>query len=240
MLAKCIGTGMCLTLLYCVQLAQAQSDDDSNQNITVRFFPDTQQADTCGYGNSSNALTFTTQDIPIISNCFNFADLFGGNETTGFVNQTRNSVGSFPGGYEPGIHWELRNKDLYDPSANYSKALYRQSVSNPSDKLYEPGHYADRLVTVYGGANCTERDPNNDEGLLPWYGWACWSEGEGSCGTLPYNVVSFRISPGFDKENSKGKCWDFAEYGAANSYLPSLRTVVAAFAGALVVVSLAV
>lgn len=207
-----------------------------NQNITLRFFTSS-QTDTCDYGNSSTALTFTTSSFPVVGKCFNVADLFGGNATTGYVNQTRNVLGSARKD-NPGIHWLLENKDAYDPSANYSSMLYRQHVQNPASDAYKPGHFANRWITVYGGVNCSELDPtakkDEKKPLLPWFGWSCFSEGQGSCGDTPYNIASFYVNP---VENSRsGTCWDFAYMGAAASIRVGSGVVMGALAGVVVAV----
>ncbi|KAG9657839.1 hypothetical protein KCU95_g1352, partial [Aureobasidium melanogenum] len=99
-------------------------------NITLRFFLES-QAGRCGYSNSSDALTFTTESIPLkgLGHCFNLVDIFGGNSSQGFVNQTANL--GYGSGYtgEPGqagIHWQVKNMDKFDVQANYSSVLYHQ------------------------------------------------------------------------------------------------------------------
>jgi hypothetical protein len=126
------------------------------------------------------------------------------------VNQTQNLA---PGVWEDeaGIHWELRNKDKFDTQANYTSVLYHQHVVGPTG---EDRGQAVRRVTLYGGKDCSEKDPNSDKELLPWYGFSCYTGPEGSCGDLPYGVVSFTIQPGLD-EDEEGTCWTFAERGAA-------------------------
>ncbi|KAF2276849.1 uncharacterized protein EI97DRAFT_397817 [Westerdykella ornata] len=203
----------------------------SNQNLTLRFFQSDQQ-DSCDYANSNRALTFTTSSIPVLGQCFDFVDLFSGNATQGFINQTRNQGQNAWG--EAGIHWQLENTDTFDPQANYSRVLYRQHITNPTTDEQKPGHYADRQVTIYGGPKCTEADPNSNTTLFPWYGFSCWSEDKGSCGTLPYKIASFYIRAGKDEQSQgrMGTCWVFAECGAATSLLLSSRAMVGAFISA--------
>jgi hypothetical protein len=67
-------------------------------------------------------------------------------------------------------------------------------------------------VNLYGGLDCTERDPNDDKGLLDWYGLNCWSGVEGDCGSLPHGVASFAVLP--VGENEDGKCMVYAKLGA--------------------------
>ena len=104
----------------------------SDINLTLRFFTQPQDEDTCSYYNTSSALTFTSRSIPVTCHCFNLADLFGGTATSRFINQTRNA-GYTVDGRDLGIIWQLENADLWDPSANYSSVLYRQHISNPGD-----------------------------------------------------------------------------------------------------------
>jgi hypothetical protein len=205
-----------------------------SQNITLRFFP-ASQPDTCDYTNSTGALTFTTSSIPVISHCFDFSTLFGGNTTQGFVNQTRNQGTNVWG--EAGIHWQLSNLATFDAQANYSRVLYRQHIASPTDDDQKPGHHADRRVTLYGARDCRESDDGNSETLLPWYGFDCWSEDQGSCGTLPYGIASFSVQP--EQEEQKGTCWVFAERGAATRVWGGDRAVLGGFVSAFVAVWLA-
>jgi hypothetical protein len=198
--------------------------------VTLRFFPDSQD-ETCSYTNSSAALTFTTNSVPVLSQCFNVADLFAGNITRGFANQTRNILTSHGG--QAGIAWQLDNIDAFDPHANYSRVLYHETAFHPADDTYDPGTYGPHRINVYGGANCSQIDPSGAWNFLDWYGFDCWSETEGNCGTVPYSIASFRVTAGdFNNEAAQhGKCMMFAEMGAASS-LQSMRAVVGALVGA--------
>ncbi|KAF2655594.1 hypothetical protein K491DRAFT_423715 [Lophiostoma macrostomum CBS 122681] len=172
----------------------------------------TSQKISCGYSNTTHALTFTTSSIPVASYCFDFAELFRGNATQGFVNQTKVlSSGAFG---EAGIHWQLENVDTFDLQGNYTSVLYHQHIPNPASHDWKPGHYAERVAMIYGGTSCTEANPSGNKTLLPWYGFSCWSEDEGSCGTTPYKIGSFNLGSGVDKKNQH-TCWMFAEEGAA-------------------------
>lgn len=216
-----------LALLLLPATAHAQSDA-TNQNITLRFFPTSQQ-DSCDFSNTRGALTFTTSSIPVISHCFDFAQLFRGNATQGFVNQTWNQGSGVWG--EAGIHWQLFNVDTFDSQANYSSVLYRQHITDANKDENKPGHHADRRVTLYGAKGCRESDGTSDK-LLPWYGFDCWSEDKGSCGTLPYGVASFSIQP--QQKTTQGTCWVFAERGAAVRVWSSSQAVMGAFVSASV------
>jgi hypothetical protein len=130
----------------------------------------------------------------VISHCSDFTALSSGTATQGFANQTWNLGPAATG--KADIHWRLENTGTYDAQANYSRVLYRQHVTNPGDDGYMPGRYADRRVTLYGGERCSELDPSDRDTLLTWFGFSCWSEDVGGCGTLPYGVVSFRVQPG--------------------------------------------
>jgi len=206
-----------------------------SQNVTLRFFPDGSE-ETCGYDNSTDALTFTTASIPIVGRCFNLADLFGGNATSGFVNQSQN-LASPPHDQPVGIAWQLENMDMYDPQTNYSRVLYRQHVetSSGSDDRYKPDAYAYRRINIYGGVNCSESDPEGTN-LLDFYGFDCFSDGEGNCGTTPYNIASFYITEGEFRDESEqhGKCMVFARMGAAAGHQVSKAVM-----GALLCASMA-
>jgi hypothetical protein len=207
-----------------------------SQNITLRFFQNGQD-DSCHYRDSSHVLTFTTSSIPVISHCFDFSDLFGGNASQGFVNQTWNLGPNVWG--EAGIHWQLGNVETFDLKGNYSSVLYRQHITNPARDDQNPGKYADRRVTMYGGKDCSQIDPSSDKTLLPWYGFSCWSEDNGSCGTLPYNIASFSIQPGPDDKDRHGTCWVFAKEGAAARVYLSSRVILGAFISASLAIWLA-
>ncbi|KAH7406433.1 hypothetical protein DE146DRAFT_391109 [Phaeosphaeria sp. MPI-PUGE-AT-0046c] len=226
------GIATCVALAVFPPSTLAQFDDDYSPNVTLRFFTSS-QADSCDYSNSSSALTFTTVSIPVIGHCFNVADLFGGNATSGYVNQSRNIIGSNLD--SPGIRWQLKNVDNYDPQANYSSLLYRQHVESASSNL-APGTFADRRITVYGGVNCSELDPtapkDRKKPLLPWFGLDCRTEAQGRCGDTPYNIASFYVNN--KKSGEKGKCWDFAYMGAASGTAASARVVLAALMSVLV------
>jgi hypothetical protein len=134
--------------------------------------------------------------IPVISRCFNFVNLFSGNTTQGFVNQTQNLGGITIG--EAGKHWQLENVEQIDKEGSCSRVLYRQYIPSPASDEVKPGHYADCQVTLYGGRDCSELDPSSSNitaPLLQWYGFGCWSKSKGSCGTLPYSIASFSVQP---------------------------------------------
>jgi hypothetical protein len=195
----------------------------SSQNLTLRFFENSQE-DSCGYSNSNRALTFTTSSIPFVRHCFDFADLFAGNATQGFVNQTRFLASGIH--QEVGIHWQLENVERFRSQGNYSSVLYHQHIQLPSSDDQEPGHYADRHVTLYGGKSCSATNPADNETRLDWYGFSCWSQDEGSCGTVPYSVASFNLAPGTDDDDDQGTCWEFAQLGASARIATSFRTIL--------------
>lgn len=102
----------------------------------------------------------------------------------------------------------------------------------PGDDRFEPGAYAYRRVNVYGGINCTDVDLAETTGYINWYGFNCWSENEGNCGTTPYSIASFLIAPGlFEREG--GTCMVFAEMGIGSSH-QHLKAAVGALVGAFV------
>ncbi|KAI4629702.1 uncharacterized protein J4E87_002888 [Alternaria ethzedia] len=153
------------------QNADGQELSPYNQNLTLRFFKDGHD-DTCNYYDSRDALTFTTSSIPVVPHCFSLGDLFGGNATQGFVNQTWNLGSNRFGDEQAGIYWTLLNADKYDRSANYSRVLYRHHVVQAYDDIWKEGHLSNMMATVYGGEDCSELDPNDDQNLLNWFGYS--------------------------------------------------------------------
>ncbi|KAI4929551.1 uncharacterized protein J4E92_005216 [Alternaria infectoria] len=149
--------------------ASDTGSDKETQNLTLRFFKDGHD-DTCNYYDSRDALTFTTSSIPVVPHCFSLGDLFGGNATQGFVNQTWNLGSNRFGDEQAGIYWTLLNADKYDRSANYSRVLYRHHVVQAYDDIWKEGHLSNMMATVYGGEDCSELDPNDDQNLLNWFG----------------------------------------------------------------------
>lgn len=101
--------------------------------------------------------------------CFNFAELFGGNISQGAIECS----GPAPPAakledLEPVItNWSLVNKESWDPSANYSSVLYRLiSPEQDGQKNNVPGYDGSREVSLCPGINCDERDA---EGVWrPW------------------------------------------------------------------------
>ncbi|KAH0279971.1 hypothetical protein KCU91_g1372, partial [Aureobasidium melanogenum] len=189
-------------------------------NLTLRFFRESQLGQ-CGYSNSSEALTFTAESVPLqgLGHCFNLADIFQGT-SQGFINQTANL--GYGSGYtgEPGqagIHWQVENMDKFDVQANYSSVLYHQYNPDVIDKENAPGSYAART-------------------LLPWYGLSCWTEPEGTCHTLPYKIASFSIQAEDDKDEQHGKCWVFAEMGGAAGLHISFHAILSLLVGTLAAV----
>jgi hypothetical protein len=85
---------------------------------------------------------------------------------------------------------------------------------------------------LYGGLDCTERDPEDDKGLLDWYGLSCWSEVEGECGSLPYSVASFAVIP--VAEDKEGTCMVFAQLGAGVGIYQPFKAVASVVVGSVV------
>jgi hypothetical protein len=161
--------------------------------------------------------------------CFNLAELFDGNATSGFVNQSRPSEW-----YESGLHWSLENAETFDAQANYSRILYHQAARDQ-----DPESYAPRRVNLYGGLDCTERDPEDDEGLLDWYGISCGTgpsaghaAGEGICDELPYRVASFAVLP--QDEDADGTCLVYAQLGAGVGRFQPMKAAASVLVGAVV------
>ncbi|KAI4622532.1 uncharacterized protein J4E87_006474 [Alternaria ethzedia] len=191
-------------------------------NLTLRFFTESQD-DTCSFRNSSEALTFTSSSIPTMDHCFNLEDIFGGNTTQGFVNQSAYP----PFSATAGINWSVENAALYNAQANYTNVLYHLHV--PGAEAAE--QYADRRVNIYPAKDCYNADPNSDATmppLLPWYGYDCVSDRDGNCGTIEYDVRSFYLLPGTRERDQSGRCLLSAKWGAASSIYSSSRVILGA------------
>ncbi|KAF2120367.1 hypothetical protein BDV96DRAFT_610320 [Lophiotrema nucula] len=198
----------------------AQSDS-TNQNITLRFFQNSQE-DSCDYSNSSLTLTFTTSSVPLLSHCFDFRP-FQRKRYAGLCEPDGPGVWG-----EAGIQWKLGNVETFDSQGSYSSVLYRQHITDPASDDQRPGHYANR-----------RNDPSSNETLLDWYGFSCWSEDKGSCGTLPYKITSFSIPPGPAEKDQQGTCWVFAKEGAAARIYVSSQATTGAFVSAFLAIWLA-
>lgn len=172
--------------------------------MTLRFFTES-QTDSCDCDNSRNALTCTTSSIPFTSYSFDIKDLFGGNGSSGFVDQIKNVASSVSYVGDVGIRWQLLNKENFSRDANYSSMLYQQYVANPSSDAQKPGNSAPhRGITVYVGKNCSENDPNDKSiaGLFPEYYLNCLTDEKGSCGTTPFKIASFNRQKWSSEEES--------------------------------------
>jgi hypothetical protein len=148
------------------------------------------------------------------------------------VNQTANIAPPYTG--EAGIHWQLENVNTYDPQTNYSSILYRQHITNPGRDDLKPGNQADRAVTLYASNNCRDLVSSSGD-ILGWYGFSCWSEDKGSCGTAPWKIGSFSIQDKAELDS----CWVFAKDGAAGRGYSSSQAMVGAFFGASLAIWLA-
>ncbi|KAF2171032.1 hypothetical protein M409DRAFT_51263 [Zasmidium cellare ATCC 36951] len=184
-----------LVLFNAIKPSYAQA----NLNLTVTFYPDT--SDSCN--STSNGISFTTASVPNTNECFNLADLFAGNSTFGFRNQTPST--SFDQD-SVGLYWRIENVDAYDSQANYSNVLYQQPVTNDNDGE-AAGTDAVRYLSVYNAPGCI---PSGEPEVQPWVGWTCSSSAEGECGALPYSVASFKVDDASAVNERDGKCWNFA------------------------------
>ncbi|KAH9888203.1 hypothetical protein F4778DRAFT_411827 [Xylariomycetidae sp. FL2044] len=210
-----------LALLALPSLISAE--DSSSANLTVTFYPATDNKASCPGGSAAGALTFTTQTNPPARACFNFTDLFGGTETEHVANT------SFWSDVNDRLSWSLGNRAAYDPKATYSIVRYQQGpVPNGGgdDRKAKKGQDLEaRQFAVYNGRGCepTGQPPQ------PWYAWSCVSSAEGRCDTLPYSVGSFGvIGGGDDDDDDDGKCQDFAYEGSGLPHFGGLRGTVGA------------
>lgn len=137
------------------------------------------------------------------------------NATSGYTEQHNNRTTNATM-HQGDFHWQIQNAHAFDPSANYSNILYRQ---HGVDELLV-GAYSLRRVKVYSVPDCKIETPSASSWAVgpasdPWYGFGCWSDAEGSCGTLPNKIASFSIGPGDDDES--GACMVFARNGLAEA-----------------------
>ncbi|THW27574.1 hypothetical protein D6D25_06191 [Aureobasidium pullulans] len=158
-------------------MACCNAQSDPNANLTLRFFQNPQDENSCSYSNTSAALTFTTNSYPRLAHCFDISDLFGSNITEGFVNQSQ-PFSTYNHTISQGINYTLFNSDIYDPSANYSSVLYRQSIPHEERQVvFDSGNPADGLITL-----CQETGCSNSTGQ-EWHGFTCFTDEHGECGT---------------------------------------------------------
>lgn len=85
---------------------------------------------------------------------------------------------------------------------------------------------------MYGGLDCTQRDPEDEEGLVDWYGLSCWSGEEGDCGALPIQVVSFRVMA--VPEDEDGTCLVYAQLGAGVGVYQPFKAAAGVLVGTVV------
>jgi len=159
----------------------------NSANLTLRFFQNPQDENSCSYSNTSAALTFTTNSYPRLAHCFDISDLFGSNITEGFVNQSQ-PFSTYNHTISQGINYTLFNSDIYGPSANYSSILYRQFIPHEERQVvFDSGNPADGLITLYSEAGC--RNSTGQE----WHGFTCFTDEHGECGTAGFAMKSFKF-----------------------------------------------
>ncbi|KAI0974151.1 hypothetical protein F4678DRAFT_400487 [Xylaria arbuscula] len=206
-----LGAG--LALLTSTRLVAAQG----SLNLTLTFYSDGDDA--CS-GQDSKAVSFSTASYPVAQDCFNLDDIFSNNSTGGFRNLSSPNIQD--------ISWAISNSQGWDSTGNYSHVRYEQlGPAGKSDD--DKATYASRRVNIYNGRNCLQAaSPEDDEVELPWFGWTCHSSEDDHCRTAPYNIKSFGILP-IDADKQKGKCLDFALYGAgARSFPDTFGALVSA------------
>ncbi|KAI0444216.1 hypothetical protein F4803DRAFT_274883 [Xylaria telfairii] len=203
--------GAGLALLASTRLVAAQT----SLNLTLTFYPE--EDDTCS-ANNSKAIAFSTASYPNTQACFNLAEIFSNNSTGNFSNMSSPHVTS-PN--DRGIQWVISNSQAWDPTGNYSHVTYEQLDPNGRDDDKDGKiTFASRRVNIYNGEDCLQvSSPDDEEDLLPWFGWTCHSSKDDHCRTAPYNIKSFVIIP-IDDDHQDGKCLDFALYGAGARSVP--------------------
>ena len=164
----------------------------------------------------------TTSTVPSGATCFNVSDLFSPQKqhnTTGFQNSSQPIHGDpLPNG----VSWLIRNKDHYDPMANYSNVWFRQV--NESGTRHE-GEAASWVFYTYAFPDCQQqhRDgpgEHTDPEDSPWFETSCQTSDKGQCRLTPNPIMSFYINKASDYNAGHGGCERWAYMGAATSKTP--------------------
>lgn len=128
-----------------------------------------------------------------------------------------------------GVAWLLRNQELYDPNANYSRVWYQQ-VNQTGAK---EGKEASWVFYTYAFPDCEQvglgiEDPYE---VSPWFETSCQTGPDGQCRTTPKPIRSFGINRS-DKYNvNHDGCEMWAKLGNADKLGKGVGKLVVAAAG---------
>ncbi|OIW34868.1 hypothetical protein CONLIGDRAFT_28360 [Coniochaeta ligniaria NRRL 30616] len=183
-------------------------------NITVAFFPDSEEA-TCNQNDIANAASLTTRTIPTSWICFNLTDLFSQPSDTGSKNGSQYAQ---PKPYH-GVDYLLSNRDSYKADANYTN-VWHQQVNITGNT--EPGTDGAWVLYTYAFADCLPYGGDDfEQDEWPFFETSCQTKREGECRQLPKGVKSFAIGPA-KAYNARhgGHCEVWARLGGASVVNP--------------------
>ncbi|KFY84697.1 hypothetical protein V500_09098 [Pseudogymnoascus sp. VKM F-4518 (FW-2643)] len=213
-------------LLLSPWLLSAYAQNQGDGNITVAFFPNSEE-ETCKQDSIANAASLTTSTIPTGFVCFNLTDLFTQTSDNG-----SQGVWKIPDDTSSqGVDYLLSNRGSYNANTNYTNVWYQQL--NQTD--IKPGEDGTWVLYTYAFADCLQNggdafDPKD----FPWFETSCQTKDGGECQQLPQPVKSFAIGPAASYNAGHGKCEVWAKLGGASTLnrRTSALLVVAATMGA--------
>jgi hypothetical protein len=151
-------------------------------NLTVSFSSD--GLITCAPNDTTEAMTFTTIDVPsdeVV--CFTLEDLFSNDTSTSYI--PRNIPSNSP---NDNFTWSISNANAYSAKKTYRRIWYHQQDSvSPS-----PGEDAERLFSVYNERDC-DHDSSDPQMNVPIVSWTCQSSGGGDCYETLHPIRSFAV-----------------------------------------------
>lgn len=204
-----------LSTLLLLGTTNAQSTSNNTRYTYLDVTFSDPGARDCGQGTTGegNAVTFsvTSPGQGSVSTCFNL------NETFTQTNITYSTAGySCLNGVSCGVNYTLAGAQHFNNDANYSQIFYRQN-SFPVSSNDDPDNADDRVgrlrFQTYSHHDCIQGDQNNDNETDPWYRWDC-NNVNGTCGTVPYSVRSFRLLHVEQDDQADSGCVVDAVYGA--------------------------
>ncbi|OBT63562.1 hypothetical protein VE03_07043 [Pseudogymnoascus sp. 23342-1-I1] len=197
-------------LLLSPWLLGAYAEKQGNGNITVAFFPNSEEA-TCKKDNIANAASLTTDTIPTGFVCFNLTDLFTQPSDNG-----SQGVWKIPDDMtSQGVDYLLSNRGSYSADTNYTNVWYQQVNQTGDIKNEAAGTW---VLYTYAFADCVQNggDAYNPEDF-PWFETSCQTKDGGECQQLPQPVKSFAIGPAAAYNAGHGKCEVWAKLGGASA-----------------------
>lgn len=181
-----------------------------NGNITVAFFPTTEEA-TCKEDNIANAASLTTSTIPTDFVCFNLTDLFTQSSDNG-----SQGLWKIPDDTtSQGVDYLLSNRGSYNANTNYTNVWYQQVNQTGDIKSESDGTW---VFYTYAFEDCIQNGGDAFElNDYPWFETSCQTEEGGECQQLPQPVKSFAFGPAAGYNANHGKCEVWAKMGGAST-----------------------